>query len=612
MFDLILSCNFQRKHHFTLNKCREIFNSFAPYKKISPRTIEFENHNIVIYGLTRELDQADFLFNDSSIFLIVGEIFLSKKGQEQTGLATGKIDAKRVHFLHENYPENYFDLIKGNFSLIIIQKKDQSANMINSRFGISPIYYSVFKGSLIVSTHLKAFPGLDSYFDQVDEIALLEREIFNYPLAEKTLLKNVTALQSAEMIKFKENRITNHDYWRHQDYYQKELLDKETALEIGSDLFKQSVDIRTQDKEKICASLTGGFDGRTILSVMNKSREDVLLYSFGINGSMNISIPRQISRDNDYKYKSLVLDSSYEAVYSEFAKEVVLQSDCLRPVESANYPYAFQKLAFFSDVVITGIFGSELLRTFQNVGFMVTNNFVKLNRAENSYAAWNYIKQTLINNSYLNSDLIEKNLDIVKEHFSQQIWKQLQDFSENERFYLFLLYEGLRKYFGGEVHSERIYADNRFPYLDDDFVSFVFKSPYAGVYSNALNPSISQRFRSQYFYAYIMRKYRPELLSYPTDHGHSPSDVLSPLALFQIAPKYFLMQWKRRRGYREYKTEEWTEDLYQNSLFEQPQQDGIFSNKMKEDFISDAWKFNRTEFTKAASLKFWLESVGIL
>lgn len=609
MFDLLLSCSFQQKHPFALNKFREIFNSFAPYKKISPRTIEFENHNIVIYGLTRELGQTDFLITDSSIVLIVGEVFLSQKGQERTGLAPGKIDAKSVRFLYEHYTKNYYDLIKGNFSLIIIQKKDRCAYLINNRFGISPFYYAVFKGSLVVSTHLKVFPGLDSYFGQVDEIALLEREIFNYPLAEKTLLRNVSVLMPAEVIQFKENIITNHFYWRHQDYYQKKLLNKETALEIGSCLLKQSVDIRTQDKEKICASLTGGFDGRTILSVMNKSREDVLLYSFGINGSMNISIPRQISRDNDYKYKSLVLDSSYEAVYSEFAKEIVLQSDCLRPIESANYPYVFQKLASFSDVVITGIFGSELLRTFQNAGLMVNQNFVDLNRAENSEATWNLIKQILVQNSYLNVDLVEKNFEGVKEHFYQQIWKQLQDFPENERFYLFLLYEGLRKYFGGEVHSERIYADNRFPYLDDDFVEFIFQSPFAGVYSNALNPSPSQRFQSQYFYAKIMQNYHPNLLKYQTDHGFPAEYILAKFPLLKIGPSYLLHRRRQKKfNYQEFKPIKWAE-IFLSEVDEKNSLDSDFTNEsLKENYQSGKWRNNFYPFEKWISFNNWFNA----
>ena len=81
---------------------------------------------------------------------------------------------------------------------------------------------------------------------------------------------------------------------------------------------------------------------------------------------------------------------------------------------------------------------------------------------------------------------------------------------------------------------ERPWAINRFPFLDDEFVEFAFKSPMAGVYSRTLTPTVENRFKSQYFYAYVIKKYRPELLKMRTDHGYSPGDVLSPMPLLKI------------------------------------------------------------------------------
>ena len=177
---------------------------------------------------------------------------------------------------------------------------------------------------------------------------------------------------------------------------------------------------------------------------------------------------------------------------------------------------------------------------------------------------------------------------------------------------MLLLTEGLRKYFGAEVHMERPYGTNRFPFLDDEFVDFLFRAPFAGVYSRTLRPTVGNRFRSQYFYAYIIRKYRPELLKAPTDHGHSPGDVLSPVALLRIGPKYVYKRWKRQRmGYREFKTEEWTEGFYNRHLFSKSIPKSLFSSTMEEDFRSGAWKARRMDFARAASFKLWLETIGM-
>ena len=105
---------------------------------------------------------------------------------------------------------------------------------------------------------------------------------------------------------------------------------------------------------------------------------------------------------------------------------------------------------------------------------------------------------------------------------------------------MFLFTEGLRKYFGAEIQMERPWGINRFPFLDDEFVEFAFRAPFAGVYSRTLHPTVANRFQSQYFYAYIIRKYRPKLLNALTDHGYAPRDVISPLALWRIGPQFLV------------------------------------------------------------------------
>ncbi|MEO0129341.1 MAG: hypothetical protein ABIL02_03800 [candidate division WOR-3 bacterium] len=151
----------------------------------------------------------------------------------------------------------------------------------------------------------------------------------------------------------------------------------------GSELFKKTVKQYTISPPKKCLSLTGGFDCRAIFSVLEEDTQDFICYSFGIPGSLNISIPEKICRENNINYLPIYLDEDYEKVFDDYALQAIYYSDCLSTFERANYPYAFKKLSEFSPVVITGIFGSELMRTFQNVsiGYMINKNFGRLNFA---------------------------------------------------------------------------------------------------------------------------------------------------------------------------------------------------------------------------------------
>ena len=413
----------------------------------------------------------------------------------------------------------------------------------------------------------------------------------------------------AEIFSFCDSLCKTQIYWSSDELYNNELMQDKDAIDNGCCLFNKIIKDYSGDKDKYCASLTGGFDGRTILSVLGNENKELLLYSFGITDSLNISIPQQISAENGLNYLPILLEKDYEGVYVEFAKQSVIFSDCMRTIESANYPYAFNIVSAFSDVVITGIFGSELLRTFQNVGVMVSNNFELLNKSENSENSWILIKNKLYN-SYLSRDIIDKNFEDVRNEFEEEIWGPISNFDYNKRFYQFMIREGLRKYFGGEVQSERIYATNRFPYLDDDFVNFIFQSPFAGVYSNALNPSPNQRFRSQYFYAKIMEKYYPILLKYQTDHGFPASYVLSKIPVLKIGiPFLYNRRKKKKSNYQEFKPVEWAE-LFLNDIDNCLTfgNNDWYNDKLLKDYRQGLWKNNFYKFSNAISFNYWMNS----
>jgi hypothetical protein len=169
-----------------------------------------------------------------------------------------------------------------------------------------------------------------------------------------------------------------------------------------------------------------------------------------------------------------------------------------------------------------------------------------------------------------------------------------------------LLYEGARKYFGGEIHSERSYVYNRFPFLDDDFVSWVFRSPFAGVYSNTLRPSPFVRFRSQYFYAGVMKNFKPDLLKYQTDHGFPPEYILSRFPFLKIGPSYLLRRWRlRTSGFEEFTPVKWMGIFLAQSGKERIFHSDITTNQLGDDYSSGNWRRNFSSFKKWVSFNFW-------
>ena len=569
-----------------------------------------ETQGMHVLCLSRPAEVQDYACLQDRHLFLVGEAFARLDSAGTRPGWTGRLSAPALLEVYLERGDQLLAHIKGNFTIVIVDEAKRQCLLCNSHFGISPFYYAWDGHQLLFSSSLVTLARCFARTPELDLAAVMEQAVFNYPLGRRTYFRDVRMLLPAEMVHADGEGLHCETYWDVRGLYDQPQLPHETALEMGADLFRQVVNEITADVPRLCLAFTSGFDSRAIMAVMEKDPEQYLAFSFGIPGSLNVEIPIKIAQELGISYRPFLLDSAYEQVFNENGLRAVILSEGLSTVERANYSYVFEQLSSFSQVAVTGLFGSELLRTFQNVDAITSANSVRVSLAADPRAELRRILLQPDVAVYLAPRIADEVVGEVEADMSAVVAQRFGDMPPDRRFYMFLLTEGLRKYFGAEVHIERPWVTNRFPYLDDEFVEFAFRAPFAGVYSRTITPTVANRFHSQYFYAYVINKYRPELLKARTDHGHSPKDLLSPFALLRIGPKYLLWRWIRRwTNYREFKTEEWTEALYRQLLFVQPPRNELFSQRLEDDFLTGVWKTHRREFARAASLKLWLETL---
>jgi hypothetical protein len=609
IFDYILHIDCRRRISVPL--LRRAFR-YAPYVDGPEPRYRRESANGLLFAslaLVRPDGGAEMKSFRHERLVVVGEIYRKDTGGGSSDPAGGRICADELMDLLQRDRSGFQNSLKGNFQILLFNERNGSCTVWNSRYGISPFYYAARGTEFFCSTSLSELLKLLPTIPPIDGTALTEHALFNYPLHGRTFLTGVSVLQPAEIVSFQGGDLSSRRYWRFTENFGFGLESEADALERSGLQFSRAVNLRAAEPGPICVSLTGGFDGRASLAVLKKSPDDILCYAFGIPGSVNLAIPKGISEALHYRFMPIVLDNQYEKEFDRYADEALFFSDGLSTVERANYPYAFRLLGRNSPMVLTGIFGSELLRTFQNVGLMISPTFVSLNGAPPE--RWeSVLRGAVLAGRYFESTFLL--------HHMREVITDLEIFaretrdlpSASERFHYFLFTQALRKYFGAEVHMERIYATNRFPYLDDDFVETVFRAPFSGVRSTPLSPTPNQRLRSQYFYAYVIRRFKPELLRYTTDHGFPPADLLRPFPLLWIGPKFLYHRQKRKLlRSREFKTEEWTSPYYHANQQQIERRTPWFTEQLGGELHDGSWARYREEYARAASLKLWLDRV---
>lgn len=501
--------------------------------------------------------------------------------------------------------EIFLTKLKGNFTLILLDTATKQHRIITCKFAISPIYYAAAGRFFYFSTSLGELIKAMPQRPELDRAAVLETMLFNFPMGERTYFVNVNRATESTITTIDRHGVAQKAYWKHERFYEQEKLPAEQAYELGSELFYRSVNALADDYPRLCASFTSGFDSRALHSVLQKDRQDILAYSFGTRMSLNVTVPQRICNKLNYPFMPVYLDEEFESVFDRYAWRTVILSDGV-VVQRANYPYAFEKISEFAPVVMTGLFGSEFLRTFQNQATVVSKHYASIHNANGNSDVIRGVISQLTHDSYLHKELI----DSVREEVQSDVEKWFGRFGHMEpdrRFYMYLLTEVDRKYFAAETSTERLYAKTLFPFLDDEFIEFVFRAPFAGVYSQTINPSVSTRFKSQSFYVYLIRKFRPELLQGMTDHGYPPGYLLRPFPLLWVGGGYLCWRLYRRLiRYEEFRPQKWLAAFYSQNQEELFHDTGIFSRKFREDYASGVYLSNLVDFDKVGALQLWL------
>ncbi|MFA5336707.1 MAG: hypothetical protein WC330_00050 [Candidatus Omnitrophota bacterium] len=499
--------------------------------------------------------------------------------------------------------------LKGNFSIVIYDDAKNELVLMSSKLNTLSLFYCYRDNIFVFSSSIKAMLKVSSIPKTLDEKALVEHLLFYHPLADKTYFKNIFQLLPAHIVKVNQNGLQPKKYWRIEDLFRgNKLIPEDEALYKCVDLMKENLKVYTSDTKKFLLSLTAGFDSRTNLALTERDPENFLCYSYGMPGSKQIEIPLLISGKLGLNYKTVYLDEAYERNYKEYALRALDYSNGSAPILRANFPYVFEQLSTFSTVNVTGLFGSEIIKCFRRANEQLSWEAMNLFSAGDFEKNYQKAVKNIKKIGYINNSVIDKYSQEILDDFSNSYIKRLAGLSNIARFYVFLFEESIRKYFMQEIMIERRYVDNRMPYLDDDFLELIFKTPFSGFYKGKSGNNFLAKKDSQLFYAKIIQITNPALGDIVTDRGYKPKDLLS--AAFKVFPLYLINKIRKNiKGKDTFKSELWSKNMVEKYIYKIGKQNDIFADKLVKNFEAGFHLKGNFRFFSAFSLRLWLSDL---
>ncbi len=475
------------------------------------------------------------------LFIQKPEVELHLKGIDYEFIAWGDPISEKgfKENLSKNLtPEYIVNNLYGHYYYFLLNKSKNEIFIGNSMFSILPIYYLINKEIIIVSDNAVRIASYLNIHD-ISKRFILGTILFNYPLFNDSIFENIKLLPANSFIRCSGS---NSDIKKHtaiQGYFSKTPKPWKRSTGEIRDVFLSSVRKYLPDTEYAHA-LTGGFDGRTLVSTGLYYKKAFSCYGFGSQESKDTEIASRLAKKADIPFINIELGDSYIKNESRSCgEEFIVNSSGTATFARAHYLYSAKILSGDYQHIITGNFGSEIFRAAHIAGAVISSNIFDLFDSDNPEEGIRKLESSM-EFQCLNSSSFKLQLESLKDDIMclPCYDNSLSGLTKNQRFYVFVFEEIFRKYFGAEMVNQFKYIKNRTPFLDIEFLKAIFKTELAGIHSDFFEHNPSKRYKGQVLYAHIIKKAYSEFGKMMTDKGYKPDDLLNVFGKFNIAKNY--------------------------------------------------------------------------
>ncbi len=273
-------------------------------------------------GITNAEPQPIFNEDESICIVMDGEVFgydeMKKKLDLSHKFKIGN-DAEYCLHLFEEYGERFVEKLNGTFVLVIFDIKNEKIVIANDRHSIRPFFYTKNRGRHIFSSEVKAILQDKTFKKDIDHEAVANFFAFGRIFAEqKTFFKRIQVIPGASIITWSKEKITHKRYWdlQYEEKYDPNLTEEYYLVTLVK-LWRKAVERRTRGKHRFGLFLSGGLDSRSIAAAFNKKRYPLNTFTYGLRGTDEGTIAKNVAETLGTKHEFVELKSDYLASLAE-------------------------------------------------------------------------------------------------------------------------------------------------------------------------------------------------------------------------------------------------------------------------------------------------------
>ncbi|NJO87649.1 MAG: hypothetical protein HC831_00820, partial [Chloroflexia bacterium] len=523
-------------------------------------------------------------------------------------IGTKRLTAQEVSILYLEHNRKITDYIKGSYSILIFDKQKNEVIAFTDKFNIKNIYYSYTTDQLLVSSSLSAFSHYSPEdFSKANVKSILEYYLFDFDLVNESFIENVKTLPSSTYLLADKTGISKEKYWSIFENFSntEPVYNQYDGIKEIEKLMKKNLKLYLGNPDKTAFALTGGYDSRTNLALLNGSLNENFFYSYGLEESYDIRLAKKVAKKLDLNFKAFKMDSNYAKSFDEDAEIAIALGDGASEMNRANYVYVYKDLFNTYDQILTGLFGSELIKRPTSLGGYIDINIRDLLLTNNVDECFEKIIERAKEENFFKPEIIDEYKDQILVDLKSNPFI-VNEYEGARKFFFFITGIGNCKYFMKEIKTERPFVENLHPYLDIEFIELLMKTPYPWVYNWETKKSLLENLKIHKFYAYLIHRNNKKLSNIISTHAYKPKYLLRriylPFLIFQ-----FLFYRRKIKKIGIFRNEEMIWDFYQKRKEVFTKYESLFNQHNIENEHTKHLK----DFTQLSSLQIWMNSNDI-
>ncbi len=390
-----------------------------------------------------------------------------------------ELDADGPSYLVHLYEEepSFPAGLNGRFHGLLADRNTRTAVLFNDRYGMHRTYYHQSKDAFYFAAEAKAILAVRPDLRRINSRGLGEFVSCGAVLEDRTIFEDIQLLPPASAWDFRNGLLERkRTYFDPREWEEQETLDPKSYYRELQQTFTRNLPRYFAGRERIGMSLTGGLDTRMILACRKPDPGSLPCYTFGsmFRDNQDVRVARRVADICEQPHQTITAGQEFLLRFPGYAERAVYLTDGCVDVGRAPDLYLNERAREIAPVRMTGNYGGEVLRKVRAfkpmepaAGLFCPEFLSCIHQTAETYAG------------------ILRGHPVSFAVFKQAPW-----------------------YLHGVLSLEQTQLSMRSPYLDNDFLRTVFRSPASALSDN----EISLR---------LIADGSRDLLDIPTDRGLS-------------------------------------------------------------------------------------------